>query len=80
MGCEGFTGIEVALGGDRSLNEVFIQVAGRGWQLSADHLRAGMDESRSLERALLGFARRFLEQATRTMSACMIYCGGEAPR
>ena len=69
MGCDGFTAIELVLGGDKSKHETFMQVAGHGWQISAEHLRAAIDVSRSLERALLRFAQEFLEQATSTAFA-----------
>jgi CRP-like cAMP-binding protein len=66
IGRDGMTGIAVILGNGRSPNETFMQVGGEGMSLSADALREALEQSRSLERALLSFAHSFLNQATRT--------------
>jgi CRP-like cAMP-binding protein len=66
IGRDGMTGIAVVLGNGRSPNETFIQVEGEGLVISAEALREAMQQSRSLERALLGFAHSFLNQNTRT--------------
>ena len=66
IGCEGFTGIPIVLGNDRSPNETFMQVAGDGMRISANKLRAAIPQSRSLERALLGFAHSFMNQTANT--------------
>ena len=66
IGCEGVTGLAVVLGNDRSLNETFMQVAGQGQRIAADKLRRAIAESRSLERALLGFAYSFMNQTANT--------------
>ena len=66
IGCEGVTGLAIVLGNDRSLNETFMQVAGQGQRVAADKLRRAIAESRSLERALLGFAYSFMNQTANT--------------
>ena len=66
IGCEGVTGLPIVLGNDRSPNETFIQVAGNGLRIAADKLRLAMAQSRSLERALLGFAHSFMNQTVNT--------------
>ena len=66
IGCEGFTGLPIVLGNDKSPNETFIQVAGDGMRISADKLREAIQQSRSLERALLGFANSFMNQTANT--------------
>ena len=66
IGCEGVTGLAIVLGNDRSLNETFMQVAGQGQRIAADKLRRAIAESRSLERALLGFAYSFMNQTANT--------------
>ena len=66
IGCEGFTGLPIVLGNDRSPNETFMQVAGDGMRISANKLRAAIQQSRSLERALLGFAHSFMNQTANT--------------
>ena len=43
-----------------------MQVAGDGTRITADKLREAILQSRSLERALLGFAHRFMNQAAST--------------
>src|SRR3954469_8479314 len=66
IGCEGVTGLPIVLGNDRSPNETFMQVSGNGIRITADKLREAISESRSLERAFLGFAHAFMNQTTRT--------------
>jgi CRP-like cAMP-binding protein len=66
IGCEGFTGIPIVLGNDRSPNETFMQVAGNGIRIPADKLRAAITKSRSLQSALLGFAHTFMNQTAST--------------
>jgi CRP-like cAMP-binding protein len=66
IGCEGMTGLPIVLGNDRSPNETFMQVSGNGIRITADKLRKAISQSRSLERAFLGFAHAFMNQTTRT--------------
>jgi CRP-like cAMP-binding protein len=66
IGCDGFTGLPIVLGNDRSPNETFIQVAGDAMRISADGLRKAIPQSRTLERALLGFAHSFMNQTANT--------------
>ena len=66
IGCEGFTGLPIVLGNDRSPYETFMQVAGDGMRISANKLREAIPQSRSLERALLGFAHSFMNQTANT--------------
>ena len=66
IGREGFTGVPIVLDNDRSPNETFMQVAGDGMRIPADKLRAAIQQSRSLERALLGFAYSFMNQTANT--------------
>lgn len=66
IGCEGFTGLPIVLGNDRSPHQTFIQVAGDAMRISADRLRGAVLQSRSLERALLGFAHSFMTQTANT--------------
>ena len=66
IGPEGMTGLAIVLGNDRSPHENFIQVAGKGWRISAEKLREAMQQSRSLERVFLGFAHSFMNQTANT--------------
>ena len=66
IGCEGMTGLSIVLGNDRSLHETFMQVPGNGQRIAADKLREAISQSRSLERALVGFAHSFLNQTANT--------------
>ena len=66
IGCEGMTGLPILLGHDKSPNETFMQVAGNGIRIAADKLREAISQSRSLERALLGFAHAFMNQTAST--------------
>src|SRR5215210_3186213 len=66
VGREGMTGLPIVLGNDRSPNETFIQVAGHGLRIPADALRRAMEQSRSLQRALLKFAHSLMNQTANT--------------
>jgi hypothetical protein len=48
IGCEGFTGLPIVLGNDRSPDETVMHVAGDGFRISADSLREAMSQSPSL--------------------------------
>jgi CRP-like cAMP-binding protein len=69
IGREGMTGLPIVLGNDRNSNEVFMQVGGKGWCIRAKDLRAAIDKSTTLHRAMLRYAHAFLEQTTRTAVA-----------
>jgi CRP-like cAMP-binding protein len=66
IGREGMTGLTVVLGGDRNANETFMQAAGAGQCIRANHLRQAIDQSPSLHRSLLRYVQAFLEQTTCT--------------
>lgn len=69
VGREGMTGLPVVLGADRSPNEVFMQVEGRGQCIAADALRNSMRTSTSLSAYLLRYAHAFSVQTTQTALA-----------
>lgn len=66
IGCEGFSGIPIVLGNDRSPNETFMQSAGNGTRIAADKLREAIPRSTSLHSALLGFSLTFMNQTANT--------------
>ncbi|TPK99757.1 Crp/Fnr family transcriptional regulator [Mesorhizobium sp. B2-4-12] len=66
VGHDGMTGVTVVLGQDRSPNDTYIQVAGNGWCLPVESLRALLASSQSFRESLLRYANAFLVQATRT--------------
>jgi CRP-like cAMP-binding protein len=69
IGRDGVSGHPVIMGNDRSPNSVFMQVAGRGLRIEAEHLRALMLKSLSLHRSLLAFVQAFGAQASHTALA-----------
>jgi CRP-like cAMP-binding protein len=69
IGRDGVSGHAVIMGSDRSPNSVFMQVAGRGFRIEADHLRAAVQKSVSLQAALLAFIQVFAAQASHTALA-----------
>ena len=66
IGCEGFTGLPIVMGNDRSPNETFMQVPGEGMRISANKLREAISQSPSLQSALLRFAHEFMNQTANT--------------
>jgi len=69
VGCEGMTGSAVVLGNQHSANATYVQVVGDGRQISAQHLRAAMDQSRSLHGLFLKFVQVFMTQTAHTAIA-----------
>ena len=66
IGCEGYTGLPIVLGNDRSPHETFMQMPGEGMRISATKLREAISQSPSLQRALLRFAHAFMNHTSNT--------------
>ena len=69
IGCEGMSGVSIVLGNERSANATYVQVAGDGQLISSLHLRAAMDESRSLHGLFLKYVQAFMVQTAHTAVA-----------
>jgi CRP-like cAMP-binding protein len=69
IGCEGMSGVSIILGDRRSANATYVQVAGDGRQISSQHLRAAMDESRSMHGVFLQYVQAFMTQTAHTAIA-----------
>lgn len=69
IGREGMTGLTVIMGTDRTPNETFIQLAGRGQRITAAKLRDGLQQSATLHRSLLHYGHAFVIQTTHTAMA-----------
>jgi hypothetical protein len=69
IGFEGLVGLPVALGAATSPHEVICQVAGGGWQMSAERFREIMPGCTALRSALQRYALTFMNQTARS-SAC----------
>ncbi len=63
------TGIAIVMGDDQSPNETFVQLAGAGHVISAEHLRSALDSSPSLRLTLLRYAHTFVVQTAQTALA-----------
>jgi CRP-like cAMP-binding protein len=66
IGREGMTGLAVVLGSDRSPNETFMQLAGRGWRLPVARLTDVKSQSGTVFKRLLQWAYIFQIQVTQT--------------
>jgi CRP-like cAMP-binding protein len=69
VGPEGMTGVPILLDTNRGMHETFIQTAGTGWRISAEHLVMTMDRSRTLRRVLLNYAQTLMTQMAFTALA-----------
>jgi CRP-like cAMP-binding protein len=69
IGRDGMTGIAVVLGDDRSPNRTFMQVAGSGWRIAADHFRQAMADSPTLQPILLRYVQTLLVQTAHSVLA-----------
>src|SRR5262245_51056282 len=67
IGREGMTGVAVVRGiNERPQPETYMQVAGKGHRLAADHLREALEASVTLRQALLQYAHAFMTQMADT--------------
>jgi CRP-like cAMP-binding protein len=67
IGREGMTGLSVVLDGqDRAVHETYMQIAGKGQRLNANHLRKAIEQSTTLHRVLLKYAHAYMIQTTQT--------------
>jgi CRP-like cAMP-binding protein len=69
IGREGMTGLDVVMGGDRSMHDTYMQIAGKGRHISAAKLREADIRSDTLHRALLRYTHGFLLQTAQTALA-----------
>jgi CRP-like cAMP-binding protein len=69
VGCEGVVGMPIVLGVGRGPCEVFMQVEGHGYCITAANLADAMDNSPALREALLCYAHVFTVQAAYTALA-----------
>ena len=69
IGREGIIGLSLALGDDRSLVEVLVQVEGTAWQLDAAVFRQAMNDNVFLRTTVLRYVMAFNSQVTMT-AAC----------
>jgi CRP-like cAMP-binding protein len=66
IGREGMTGLAVIMGRDRSPCETYMQGAGTGQRITAEHLRTAIGRSASLHQVLLQYAHSFYMETTQT--------------
>jgi CRP-like cAMP-binding protein len=69
IGREGMSGLAVVMAADRTPNETFMQVAGKGLRIAAPALNRAMEQSASLRRALLRYGHAFFVQTAYTAMA-----------
>jgi CRP-like cAMP-binding protein len=69
IGCEGVTGIAALLGADRTPHETLMQIAGKGYCITAERMRALMNQSKSLSHAIYRYAHAFSIQSSQTLLA-----------
>lgn len=69
VGREGMTGLPIVMGNHRSPNDTYVQVAGAGRRIAAEHLRAAIAQSPTLRHLLLRFAQTFMVLVAQTALA-----------
>ena len=69
IGCEGMTGMAAILGADRTPHETIIQIAGKGFCITAERLRTLMARSKTLSHAFYRYAYVFSIQCGQTLLA-----------
>ena len=68
IGPEGFVGLPVPNGADRTPYTVIVQVEGDGWRLSADAFRRLVEERPVVRKLLLRFAQYFADQLSQSVA------------
>lgn len=74
VGREGFAGVPVLLGADRTPHETFMQVGGGALRIEADAFRHALEQGLALQRLLLRFVQVFHLQTAQTAA-----CNGSHP-
>jgi CRP-like cAMP-binding protein len=74
VGREGFAGVPVLLGADRTPHETFMQIGGAALRIEADAFRHALEQSPSLQKLLLRFVQVFHLQTAQTAA-----CNGSHP-
>jgi CRP-like cAMP-binding protein len=69
IGCEGMTGSAVSLGGDRSANACFVQIAGAGLLMPVVELRNAIQRSESMRLLFLKYVQVLVQQTAHTAVA-----------
>jgi CRP-like cAMP-binding protein len=70
IGRDGMTGVALVFGSNEPPHhDTYIQIAGKGHRLSADHLREALDASATLRNVLLQYAHAFMTQMADTALA-----------
>ncbi len=64
IGAEGFVGVHVILGADSSPSETMVQMAGIGWRMPLNVLRAEMESNKAFRNAALLYAQALNVQIT----------------
>lgn len=66
VGFEGYVGIPIVLGCDRTAAKVFMQVQGRAWRIASHKLRETMAHSAAWRLKLLGYVHAAMTQISYT--------------
>jgi CRP-like cAMP-binding protein len=74
VGREGFAGVPVLLGTDRTPHETFMQIGGVALRIEAEAFRHAVEQSPSLQKLLLRFVQVFHLQTAQTAA-----CNGSQP-
>jgi CRP-like cAMP-binding protein len=69
IGCEGMSGTAIVAGTDRSPHSTYIQVAGKGLRIKANHFKKALNESSTLRIQLMKFVHAFSVQTAHTAVA-----------
>jgi CRP-like cAMP-binding protein len=69
VGRDGMTGLAVVMGTDRTAHHSYVQMAGRGYRITADDLREVIRKSTTLHQRFLHYAHAFLLQTGYTAMA-----------
>jgi CRP-like cAMP-binding protein len=74
VGREGFAGVPVLLGADRTPHETFMQIGGAALRIGPDAFRHALEQSPALQKLLLRFVQVFHLQTAQTAA-----CNGSHP-
>ena len=68
IGPEGFIGLPVLLGAERTPYQMFMQIEGHGWRMSADAFRRLVDERPAVRHLLLRYAQYYIDQVSQSVA------------
>jgi CRP-like cAMP-binding protein len=74
VGMEGMVGVSALLGGESSVQQVIMQIAGSALRMNAARCKAAFDQSAAVRRVMLRFTEAVLNLGAQTATCMIVIC------